>query len=309
MKSIPAFFFPTTIVCIDDDPLILSAHMRLLENDFQCKCYDKVNEVKASLENYESQLNKIDFLKKIDDFECDNISLHSTIRLDISKIIEISNNKNRHNEISVLLSDFHMPVMNGLELCTLLSGHNFKKMLLTQTDNYKTAKAALNSRTIDYFANKSDTTEEIREAIKNLVLNYFCDISDSLIKTLAADNILPMKDPIFVKYFYDIIEKHLITEFYLIDANGSYLLIDNKNNKHVLIVHNNNSMDEFISLIKEYDLNNFDLIEQKQLIPFLGIQKEITDIDVKQINKYLFKSNKLNCKQPYYVHLIENIEI
>lgn len=307
MKSLPAFYFPTTLICIDDNQLVLDGHKSLFRDTFKCICYTNAKNAQIFFDSYEPPLDKISFLDSLTEFEHENFALQSAVQFDVAKIIDLTKNNSRYNEVAVILSDYYMPGMNGLELCQTLGAYKFKKMLLTENDDYHIAKQALNSGTIDYFANKIDPTSEIEATVKNLAINYFCDITAKFIYHLGNEGISALTDPNFIKHFLEILQLKNIAEYYLIDKNGSYLLIAANKQEYILIVHNDRSLDEFIDLISEYNILDVTLkgLNHRKIIPFWGIQKGIMDINLSAINHYLYPAYTIKGKQAYFLHLLE----
>ncbi|HQT26105.1 MAG TPA: response regulator, partial [Burkholderiales bacterium] len=80
---------------------------------------------------------------------------HST-HVDLSRIYHISLNRQRFDMPSVLIIDYAMPQMNGLELCEAVRGLPCKKILLTGQADEKLAVDAFNRKLIDRFIKKND---------------------------------------------------------------------------------------------------------------------------------------------------------
>lgn len=306
MRYLPLFYFPTSVIYVDDDLASIDAFSHLLDDELELLCYTDSKKVLEYFSKYKSPLDSISFTNKV--FDIDDQNTQATIQLDISKIIQLIKSKVKYDEVSVLLTDYHMsPNLDGLELCKALKGQRIKKMLLTQLQDYELAKSALNSGVIDFFANKSDHLEQVESTLVDLAKHYFSDMTATLLQHLETNKTSPFSDPVFIRFFNDLVGEHSISEYYLIDKNGSYLLITKDDKRYVLIVHTDNSLEEFVDLLKEY--NKLDevikLIENKEYIPFFGIEKSLTNSVVSKINNYLFKAQLLEGKQKYYVHFTE----
>ena len=77
-------------------------------------------------------------------------------------------NKDRFNDVSVIIVDYYMDEMNGIEVCETLSKHPAKKILLTGgADKENIAIDAFNKGIIHRFINKTDPDfpSQIRQAI------------------------------------------------------------------------------------------------------------------------------------------------
>ena len=313
MNFLPAFYFPTTLICVDDEQLVLDGYKKLFADKFNCKAYQNPRVVQEYFSNYKSPLSQINFLTTIPEFEHDKFNIQSVVQLNIQNIIELAKSKTKYDEVSVLLADYYMPPeIDGLELCRTLVANPVKKMLLTGDQTYDTVRLAFNSGTIDYFANKTDSAIQIKEAVCDLSMNFFCEFTADFRKYLDTQSISPLSDAIFIEHFTDIIKNKNITEYYLIDKYGSYLLIAVDGKKYVLVVHNNQSLLEFVNILTEYEelADKVKLIENRQCIPFFGIGESVSSMNLLNIGSYLFDAYVLNGRQRYYLHLLEyNYEI
>src|SRR5689334_20710133 len=112
-------YYPTTTVVIDDDILFLSAIQSELEN---CKTYSSPSKAIQYLKNshpfnrVHSQIvnNPLKFheLNQTDGDFAYHINLHH-----LHHEIYL---KDRFDDVSILIIDYHMPEMNGIEVCEKL---------------------------------------------------------------------------------------------------------------------------------------------------------------------------------------------
>jgi CheY-like chemotaxis protein len=307
MITIPAFYFPTTLICVDDDPIVLEGYKVLFSDLFECKFLTDSQDALQLFTSYKPRICIDGFLSIVNDYEVEQPQFQSVAELHLSHIRRIMNDKDRNHEISLLLADYYMPRVNGLELCENIMTQPCMKMLLTGTNDYLTVLRARNKGIIDYFANKSDSIEQIKEAIHELSIRYFCNLTRKIIYHLTAGGTAPIMDVEFIKYFQNIWADNLFSEFFLYDKNCSFILADKHKRRCALIVHNDSSLDEFISVVSEYNMTGL-LIEQvrsREVIPFFGFDKMLGDIDIHDIKKYLYPATVIHGKNNYYVSLVE----
>ncbi len=62
----------------------------------------------------------------------------------------------RFDDLSVLVVDYAMPEMTGIEFCAQFRGHRVKKMLLTGAEERDVVFDAFNQGIIDHFVAKND---------------------------------------------------------------------------------------------------------------------------------------------------------
>jgi CheY-like chemotaxis protein len=229
---------------------------------------------------------------------------YTPANFDITKIAEIYRNAERFQEISVLIIDHNMPLMKGLDICYKLKHLPLKKILLTNAAQKEEVISAFNDGIIDLFLCKEEPNlfAEIQKQIDKLTKLYFCEQTSHLLSYLETDHLLPLSDEQFALFFEEIKTKKQIKEFYLIDKNGSLLLIDNHDKKHFLVIHNERSLNEFCQLYSDTSALK-DLIQatmRKEKIPFFGLGKETGQKDLKHWNKYFYKPDFIKTSRDTY---------
>jgi CheY-like chemotaxis protein len=312
--SIPIFQFPSTIVHVDDNSLTLkTVKMALGEVNHIVSIQDPQDFIKY-LDNYISPLSQINFLRNIEDSEKFGLANHAPVDLEISKLSNLVNNKDKYKEISLLIIDYEMPMTNGIELCEKLKKFPAKKILLTAHADYRRANEAHNNQLIDRFVIKDEPNamNDLIMMANQLIIEYFIEKTGALTNHLSINTLMPFKNEAFGALFKQIIADYKIQEYYIIDKNGSYLLITNENHKCYLIIHTENSLDYFIDLYNdELPLRFEDQLDQiivREKIPYFGLNKTFDDIDPNDLDKYLFTPNiLLNGTTKYYWCIINSL--
>ena len=130
---------------------------------------------------------------------------HHVIDLNLARIYREVFSEKRFQRYSVIVVDYDMPEMDGLEFCRQLSHSPARKVLLTGKADDKVAVQAFNEGIIDHFIPKQDpnATKLLQDTIRNMQEDYFMDgermIEDAL-------NIGPMhflRDPFFCGAFFE----------------------------------------------------------------------------------------------------------
>ena len=136
-------------------------------------------------------------------------------------------NGSRFAEPSVVVVDYSMPQMNGLDLCSRITNPYIKKVLLTGVADEKIAIKALNTELIDFYISKSESSlsQELYRIVDHLRDRYFKEIygwtKDSRIKKLVPY----LFNSDFADYFEDINERLNIVEHFPIESPWGFLLI------------------------------------------------------------------------------------
>ncbi|MCC2624782.1 MAG: Response regulator receiver [Burkholderiales bacterium] len=311
--SLPLFYFPTTIVCVDDNALMLKTLDTLIHSNIkqhQVKKFDNSGGALDFLKNNASGISNIQFLRSFVEHEYCDLTNHSPVDLEISKFSELAENSNKVNEISLLIVDYEMPGLNGIELCQQLKDISAKKILLTAHGDYQKALNAFNNKLVDRFVVKgqNDTQDNLVAYIKSLTHEYFDDITAKLQAHLKVSGNLAVFDEIFIKFFNDLVLREQIKEYYLIDKNGSFLLINSLGQHSYLLVHTDSSLDYFVEIYNEEpDAEKYvKQVEGRGLIPCFGPDIYPEKINMQEWGKYFCKPQILKgAHAAYYWNIVK----
>lgn len=271
MNTLPLFYFKTTIMCLDDNIIIPLAIKQALEENFDVKIFSDVNEFTNYVDGYTPKI-KPDLLNNFD-AEYNSTGQKAIIELDLKKILNIVDVKDKPQDVSVLVIDYIMPVRNGIEVCKEFNQHKYKKLLLTASKDYQAGLSAMNQNIIDMFLDKNDSNNDLITQITNLSYAYFNSLTSVARQHLEVNSNLPLSNKVFVDYFVSFMNDNKITEYYLIDKVGSLLLVDDNGNKSVLVVHTKDSLDSFVQNFGDIaEIGTLiEQIKQRKQIPWLGI--------------------------------------
>jgi CheY-like chemotaxis protein len=310
--ALPLFYFPSTILWVDDDETFIDAIKIAYEDKFKCLTFFEANKALAYLSHYKSPLEKINLVKEyVKSDEYGTIS-HAPIDLNISKILDIYNHPLKHHEISLLVIDHNMPNMTGLEFCQSIAAQPFKKILLTGETNYKQAVNAFNQGLIDRFIHKSsNVADELHQYVNELTYNYFCEKTSQLVSHLETSHLSSLSDPIFSIFFEQWRVENKITQFYLINNHGGFLTINDKNETFYFLVMSSRHAKEFVKLNDDcgdkvgHLLNG---VSEGKLIPFFGVGKECWEIELQEWSQHFYPANILLGRERYAWTVIKKRE-
>lgn len=293
MKTIPLFYYPTTTIWIDDDQLFLKAMESYFRNKFSfIHTFDSAKLCLDFLKNYKSPLSNNNFLYEIKDDENYGMLQHSPTDFDITKLVNLSNDKNRHQEITSIAVDYNMPKMNGFELVKQCDFLTIKKLLLTGCAEESKAIVGFNNNLIHRFIQKGDDKMEskISSCLKEFSSDYFQRITAPLLSHLEADNKLPLSDPSFIEFFDEFCQKENIIEYYLIDKKGSFKCINEKGACLYLVVQPSKYAEKWLSSYgSELTSTEINSIKNKEILPFFGEGKEAWHFEKKDWHNHFYK--------------------
>ncbi|KTC72583.1 Two component response regulator [Legionella birminghamensis] len=256
--SIPACYFPSTALFIDDSRDFLLNFVLQLDEGLAYRIFDSPFDALDFLEKKRCQLETLNH-RCTTEFEEIKAS-HSTdlgINNSLAAIHAEIYNQKRFTEVSVIVVDYAMPGMNGLEFCRRLANTNIKKILLTGKADEKLAIQAFNEGLIHRYIHKSDpqAAELITKSISDLQQQYFQAMSDNLVRMLNIPVPHCLHDAKFSYFFRQFCKEKGIVEHYLADYSGSFMLLDDDANVSFLITKTLADLEAHFSLARRNGAN------------------------------------------------------
>lgn len=300
--KIICFYHPTSVVIVDDNTVFLE---NLPENLSDQSKYSLFDAPQKALEYLDGQkkllLTSDDFAGKTDD-----LATGKSLNINLPKICSLAENKNRFETPLVVIVDYDMPHMNGLEFCQKLDGQ-YKKIMLTAAADDKLAVQAFNDGIIDKFIAKDDPNifEKIDQAVNALQQSYFAVLSMPIVKELSTTPSSFFANPIFQDFLKGFMQKNNINEFYLIDAMGSFLLINNKNERFWLSVQSDQQIENYLQIIQDDDNAPEEIInalDKKEKLLCLFSEEDFNQ-SVENWGAYLHPAHKIeDLNYAYYAY-------
>ena len=237
--------FPTTVLFVDDKVGYLDSLLIILDNSSSYKFYSDPAKAISFIEKNSHTLSYID--KWAQNLKASNVELsdkledgeytHSYLDIDISAIHQQIYSSDRFKEISLVVVDFSMPQINGLEFCNRIKDLPIMKLMVTGRADYEFGVKALNEGIIDRFIIKGskDFNKNLNKTIKQMQHDYFCRLSNAIIQHLVTNPYCCLSRKEFVKKINEVLEDKNFIEYYLIKDNGSFLLLDKNGNINYLV--------------------------------------------------------------------------
>jgi len=299
-------YFPTTVLLIDDNQRYLANVSLKLAADLNYRLIDRPELALSYLRN--DKIAK-SFMKRYYD-TCKHAHLEAEDDyVNISTIHRELYNCQRFDEASVILVDYAMPSMNGLEFCQAISNLPVKKALVTGQADQSIAIDAFNAGIIDKFIVKDSPNffNLINDTITELQQTYFRDLSTPLLDEIGKNSNNCLKDSNFQQLFQQLCNDHDIIEYYLIEPSGSYLMLDKKGRVFWLIVKSASEMAAYTDIAKDNDApaTVVAALEQHQSLPFFFNEKD-HDAPVSEWDNYLHPAQALDKQANFYYTFIED---
>lgn len=303
-KDLPLFYFPTTICWIDDDQLFLDALNTVFAENYQCLSFNQPEQGINFLKQYQAPTAKIHFTRPFTESDIFDTNNHFHIDIDINAIANIENQPAIQEEISILVIDYNMPTMNGIELCQKLKDAPYKKILLTGETCPTEVVEAFNNGLIHKFIKKDQhCAEKLAQYISELNYQYFYDKTKNLLNHIEVSHPSPLSDSAFVNFFNHWCQSNQITEYYLINRQGSFRVKDSTGKSAFFVVMGEHEKNNFLSLHDDAEDKVGNLladVKNGETIPFFGMQKESWDISYQEWSQYFYPSKVIEGREKYY---------
>ncbi|MBL4647833.1 MAG: response regulator [Gammaproteobacteria bacterium] len=314
MKLVMPFcYHPTTIILVDDDAAFVNIMAAKLSDDFLCQAYHNVRDALLMSQNYVAQPFTSRCLDEdVDPQERDAFAAINSIHGEIY-------NAKRFNNISVMVVDYQMPAMNGLEFCQAVRQQHpeIKLIMLTGEAEEMLAIKAFNDKIIDQFIRKSHTDlfKIIKSTINVMQYEYFHHLSSSICSALmcgATSLSHCLQDIDFADFFQDFLQQHRISEYYLLQNKANFLLLDVDGNVNWLIIRDDEDMQAEIDVADDQYENSptaqtqvivENMRNHKQLPFFYSAEDYCKDINAWQPYMHPIKHVALAGKNYYYVFI------
>ncbi|KTC99890.1 response regulator [Legionella feeleii] len=298
------FYHPTKVIFLDDNRAFLDA----LELEFG-------NHI-LTLTNPDAAISLIDSNKEEDfpqsiyrvlnDVNADTTT-NRVIDLEIKNLLTLIYDKSRFERIPLLVVDYAMPNINGIQFCEKIKQRKIAKVMLTAEADKDTVISAFNNRLIDKFILKRNENlyPEITLTINDLTYQYFSILSGKLIDSNSSHINTLFSNKLYQELFKLVKIQAQAIEYYLVDNLGSFLFLDKDANPTWLIIKDLNAFTDHLDLLAGYDLPDHVLksVAKKEKMLFM-LSEEDYKKPVEKWIENLFDAKKLD--DNFYYGIIKN---
>lgn len=300
MSNVLSCFFPTTIVLLDDDLAFLSFLRMSLENaPFILKTFSNPSEALDFI-NESTSDNRLDCSNLIRSGEESTLE-HKSILLDINSLHTEIYSSMRFNKISAVISDYRMPIMNGVEFCSKILDKNIQKILLTGLAEDKVGIDAFNAGYISRFSRKNLSLDLLDVAGKS-AHKFFASYTDCMLQYTSFGELRHLSDPVFADFFYRIYRQGNFVEYYMLDSFGSYLLVTSSGQIKVLSVLTESELTRLIAVAIASDEADEETLSKLQSREYMLVYHDRNGSlpPVADWNGFLQPAGTLEGAQTYY---------
>ncbi len=288
MKNyIPICFYPTRKIILDDDD-IFTKSVLLKMNDRHFSAHASPEELLNFLLNkYTPSFKQTDLFG----VEHESHLLPRELSLQINKWN--FNASNGVSDISVVLIDYHLPTMKGIDLLYRIKQAPYKKILITGEQDYTIGINALNEGLIDAYIRKDDSNflNKLNILVSDLEWRYFTELSSA---SYYISELEYLKDSNLFEKFSQIIFENNISSFFLVNMEGDFSILNNNEGQNFLVVRSKKRLYE-LSLIAKEDGASKEVVNKLakfEVIPFFG-NNQYWQIPASKWDDFLYPANLL----------------
>ncbi len=221
--SLPPYFHPTTVCLVDDNESFIRSLSLEIPETLAFRGFTDP-QVALDLVNRPSPLPPL-----VD--RCFSMERRAdedpVIHLDLGVIEQEINHRERFERISVVLVDYAMPAVDGLQFCAGVRDPYIRKAMLTGVADEKLAVEAFNAGLIHRFIPKHTATaiDKLLSFIDELQQMYFGQYTARLQNALAIDPPGFLVDPVIASRVTQLIAEHQLVEYYLVNEPPGFLML------------------------------------------------------------------------------------
>jgi len=243
-RGIRPFYFPTTVAIVDDSPDFLANLSLNLDPMLAFRVFNSPSATLAALNSEHASAPGPERFFSVYQQREEHSFDHHVIDLNMSRIHREVFNEKRFERYSVVVVDYDMPEIDGLEFCRRLEHLPMRKVLLTGKANEKLAVQAFNEGIINRFIPKQDpgAMTLLQGTIREMQEDYFQDIGRLMEGALNIGPLHFLRDPFFTELFRKICAELKIVEFYLCSSPDGIVLLDGDGVATLLLVCSDETM-------------------------------------------------------------------
>lgn len=309
-REIPPFYYPSTVVFVDDSRDFLDNMSLQLDAGLAFRLHDSPVDALVALNGTPSNKTLVEQAFSISRSGEDLPPSHHVIDLNLDSILREIHNEHRFEQVSVVVVDYDMPEIDGLELCRSLKNPSLKKILLTGKADEKVAVQAFNQGLIDRFILKQDDDvfTLLSRAIVDLQLAYFESLGRMVMDALALGSHTFLRDPVFIEEFRLICSRLNIVEFYISSIPDGILMLDADGAASLMIVQSEEDMLSHYEIAYDQAAPQalLDILKSNRVVPYFWATMGEYAPECLDWTPYLFPATELKGREWYYYTVVPN---
>lgn len=168
---------------------------------------------------------------------------------------------------------------------------------------------AFNDGLIDKFLQKKSTNliPELTKIIHDEQRKFFKKLNDSLLGGVKNKNNLAMFSDCFFNIFDAVLKENNIVEYYLLDLNGSYLLVNGDGKTKIFTCFSDSDFENYFNIASDLNASENVLLflKRREKLVFFYSDDDYA-VSAEQWENYMHDAKKI--KEGLYYAIIENVD-
>lgn len=252
--TLPVYQHPTLIVLVDDSQTLIESMEFQMNPMIAVKSFQDAHEALGWLHGcFKVGMGKLLPIRVGYDQEVPSFE-RRTISLDVDGVYRIALDARRFYACAVVIVDYAMPMMNGIDFCRALKELPCKKILFTGAADEMVAVDAFNQGLIDRYLKKGDAQVLDRLELELVALerDYFVERSETLKDLLVRHAYSFLSDSVFAKLVHDLQLQLGFVEHYLFPHPTGILFLDALGKSTLMVVETKASLVAHLETAQDY---------------------------------------------------------
>lgn len=246
------YFHHTQLVMVDNDIDFLGNLSLQLEADLAYLLFDSTTK---ALDYINGRLRQGPSRQRFFNMVGDKSEQPARLVLDTDALAEEMYYNDRFSQISVVMVDYAMPRMNGIEFCERVQNPLIKKILFTGVATEAEAIDAFNRGVIDRYIRKNERQvyEHLNATIRELQHEHIRDIFALADDMFDLEMPALLRDPAIIRLMDELRQRLGYVEHYLMANPGGFVLIDADGYCWRLVISDEQDIEADVASLREAD--------------------------------------------------------
>lgn len=299
------FYYPIKVIFLDDNRTFLDALELEFSSHINMLTFTSPDAALCAINNDSEDVTRA-ILELVNNINIDTTT-DRMLGFEMNKMLNFIYDGRRFDNAAVLVVDYEMPDINGIDFCRKLKDKQIFIIMLTAEADRDTAIKAFNDGIIDKFILKTNKNlyKEVSCAIFELMHHYFKESSKRILNGYNNAVNRLFNNAAYCALFKQTINESRSVEYYMVDNSGSFLFLDKDAVPTWLIVRHINELHEQLELLQGYDATDsiISAISKKEKILFLLSESEYKK-PIREWNNFIFEAKKLN--EHFYFSIVHD---
>lgn len=252
--SLPVYRHPTLVVLVDDSASFIASMEFQMSPSVAVKSFQDAHEALRWIDSTYGR-GKQGYLPIRVSHDDQALSPERrAIALDVDWIYRIAMDPKRFHAPAVIIVDYAMPQMNGVDFCRALQELPCKKILFTGEANEMVAVEAFNQGLIDRYLKKSDAQalDRLELEIAALEREYFVEKSGTLKDLLARHSFSFLSDDTFAQLVNSLAAQYGFVEHFLFADPAGILFLGADGKPALMVVETQAGLASHLEAAQDY---------------------------------------------------------